>query len=219
MPEYEGEFIKIIKLLSDNDLLDHVIVIGSWSEFLYQRTGMIPPNTTALRTLDVDILVRNLRKPEPPVNFESIAREAGYVVDNDVLLGTTKIKSASRLEIEFLITQKGAGAFATYRSALGVTAQALRGLDLLLYNTVTVDYFDMKITVPTPEAYVLHKILINASRNSNAKREKDRGSIIALYPHLNKIKFCELIAQSTKKQLRAIKEFMDNNQELDINIP
>jgi hypothetical protein len=68
MSEYEGEFLKIIKLLSDNDLLDHVVVVGSWSEFLYQRTGLIPPNTTALRTLDVDILVRNLRKPNPPVN-------------------------------------------------------------------------------------------------------------------------------------------------------
>jgi hypothetical protein len=153
-----------------------------------------------------------------PVNFERIAQEAGYVVDNDVLLGTTKIKSASRLEIEFLITQKGAGAFATYKSALGVTAQALRGLDLLLNNTVKINYFDMEIIVPTPEAYVLHKILINVKRNSNAKREKDRSSILALYPHLDKVKFRELIDRSTKKQLRAIKEFTENNREFDMDI-
>jgi hypothetical protein len=205
--EQEREFLRVLKLLHDNDVLNHVVLIGSWAEYIYQRTDMIPSGTTAIRTLDVDFLVKNLRLPKPALNLEMLARSAGYAVDNHPLLGTTKIRAASRLEIEFLIDQKGAGRYPVYRTAIGVTAQALRGLDLLLGNTTDIDYLGMKVTVPIPEAYVLHKIIINSDRNSEAKREKDRNSIIALFPHIDRSVYDALLEDATKKQRKHIDGF------------
>jgi hypothetical protein len=214
MAEQEKEFLKVLKLLSDNDVLGHVIVIGSWAEYLYQNTGLIPSGTTALRTLDIDFLVKNMKLPQPPVNFERAAREAGYAVENDFVLGTTKIMTASRLEIEFLIDQKGAGAEHVYRTAIGVTAQALRGLNLLLKHTAEIEYLGIKVTVPLPEVYVLHKIIINADRNKDYKREKDRGNILALFPHLDMATYNSILGEATKKQRDKVHSFYEANPEL-----
>ncbi|MDR1292680.1 MAG: nucleotidyltransferase domain-containing protein [Clostridiales Family XIII bacterium] len=207
--EQQAEFLKAIKLFHDNDCLEHVVLIGSWTEFLYQQTGLIPQGTTALRTLDIDFLIRNLRKPNPPVNMEALAREQGYAVDRDALLGTTKIRTASRLEIEFLIAQRGAGIEPVYRTSLGVTAQGLRGLGLLSSHTVTVTWFDIKITVPIPEAYVLHKIIINDERGKGEKREKDKDSILSIFPYLDESKYLVLLDECTIKQKNKVALFMN----------
>jgi hypothetical protein len=213
MPEQEKEFLKVLKLLSDNDALGHVIVIGSWAEYLYQNTGLIPSGTTALRTLDIDFLVKNMRLPHPPINFERVAREAGYAVENHFMFGTTRIITASRLEIEFLIDQKGAGAEPVYETAIGVTAQALRGLNLLLRHTAEVEYLGIKVTVPIPEVYVIHKIIINAGRNKDYKREKDKNNIFALLPHIDMTIYNSILEETTKKQRREIDAFYKANPE------
>jgi hypothetical protein len=207
----EREFLRMLKLLSDNDCLQHVALIGSWAEYLYQNTGLIPMGTTVLRTLDIDFLVKNMRRPTPPINLETLAREQGYAVDNHPMLGTTKISTASRLEIEFLIDQRGAGRELVYRTALGVTAQAIRGLNLLLGNMITVSYLGMDITIPIPEAYVIQKIIINSDRKKEEKKEKDRQSILALFPHLDREKYDALYETATKKQRRRIDEFWEIN--------
>ncbi len=56
-------------------------------------------------------------------------------------------------------------------------------------------------------ADVLQKIIINADRNKEAKKEKDRDSILALFPHLDKAKFSMLLERTTKKQRKAIENF------------
>lgn len=35
----QREFSRFIKLLSDNDCLEHVILIGSWAEFVIRKPG------------------------------------------------------------------------------------------------------------------------------------------------------------------------------------
>ena len=212
MTEQEREFLKVLELLSDNNCLKHVVLIGSWAEYLYQDTGLLPKGTTALRTLDVDFLVKNLRVPQPPVRLEEFALKEGFAVDNHPLLGTTKIRTASRLEIEFLIDQKGAGKEFVYRTALGVTAQALRGLNLLLRETISINYKNLEVTVPIPEAYILHKIIINSERKKAEKREKDRDSIIAIFPFLNQEKYQHLLNLTTIKQRKKIEAFWAENR-------
>jgi len=212
LTEQEREFLKVLELLSDNNCLKHVVLIGSWAEYLYQDTGLLPKGTTALRTLDVDFLVKNLRVPQPPVRLEEFALKEGFAVDNHPLLGTTKIRTASRLEIEFLIDQKGAGKEFVYRTALGVTAQALRGLNLLLRETISINYKNLEVTVPIPEAYILHKIIINSERKKAEKREKDRDSIIAIFPFLNQEKYQHLLNLTTIKQRKKIEAFWAENR-------
>lgn len=83
MRSYQKEFTKFIKLLNDNDLLQYVLVVGSWAEFIYEESGVIEGFEPNIRTLDMDILIKNLRKPNPPVSIISLANEENYRIDTD----------------------------------------------------------------------------------------------------------------------------------------
>ena len=202
-----SDFWKFIKLLHDNDLLGHVIVIGSWAEYLYAQSGILPGFTANLRTLDIDFLIRNMRRPAGAASITVLAKEAGYTVDQDILDGVTKIYTPELMEIEFLISQQGSGEETILKTSLGVNAQALRHLSLLRDNTLTVELFDIAIPVPEPEAYVLHKMIINSQRGK--KTEKDRAAIDNLLPYLNNERFEELRTKLTSKEKAAVNSFME----------
>lgn len=201
-----SDFWKFIKLLHDNDLLKHVIVIGSWAEYLYAQSGILPGFHANLRTLDIDFLIRNMRKPAGAASITALAKEAGYTVDQDILDGVTKIYTPELMEIEFLISQQGSGEETILKTSLGVNAQALRHLSLLRDNTLTVDLFNLAMPVPEPEAYVLHKMIINGQRGK--KTEKDRAAIDNLLPYLNDVRFEELRLTLTAKEKAAVQAFM-----------
>ena len=215
MPQEQyKDFWLFIRLLADNALLEHVIVIGSWAEYLYAQAGILPDYDANLRTLDIDFLIKNLRRPTPKANISSLARDAGYTVDNDLLTGTTKIYTPGLMEIEFLISQQGAGDSPMLKTNLGINAQALRHLAVLRDNTIIAEFLDMKITVPVPEAYALHKITINAQRGR--KQEKDRLAILHILPYLNKERMASIYGSLTKKEKATVQEFFEENQ-LDSN--
>ena len=203
------DFWKFIKLLSDNGLLGHVIVIGSWAEYVYAQGSILKGFEANLRTLDIDFLVRNMKRPTSPVSLTALARQAGYTVDVDTMYGTTKIYTPDLMEIEFLILQQGSGEQSTLKTNLGVSAQALRHLAIVRDNTVTVNIFDMDIIVPEPEAYVLHKIIINDQRGRKA--EKDRNAIFNLLPHLDKERIETLYNTLTAKEKRLVIKFFEEN--------
>ena len=76
----QKEFLRFIKLLSDNDVLKDVVLIGSWAEFLYKEAGILSseyiPN---IKTMDIDFLLKNLRKPTPPKNLTRREQEIPHL--------------------------------------------------------------------------------------------------------------------------------------------
>ena len=205
----QKEFLKFIKLLNDNDCLKHVILVGSWAEYVYKETGLIEDYDPNIKTLDIDFLLKNLRRPSPPQNLSALAREAGYIVQNDILDGTTKFLDKAGLEIEFLINKVGAGLETTLKTNLGVTAQSLRHMDIILHNVKEVEFFGMNLTVPLPEAYAVHKIIINKQRKN--KQEKDRLAIINIWPKLSKAGLLGVIESLSKKEKQILEEFLETN--------
>ena len=205
----ENEFLKFIKLLDNNDCLSHVILVGSWAEFLYDKTKLLPEFVSNLRTLDVDFMVKNVHKPKEKIDIVKLARDDGFLVEKDRLFGTTKIINPEGLEIEFIIAKRGAGNEASVETNLGVTAQSLRHLDLLSRYTETVEFFNMNIEVPIPEAFIIHKIIINNERN--AKKEKDKISINSIYKHIDKTKLNEIFQTLTIKEQKIVTEYFKNN--------
>ncbi len=200
------DFWRFIGLLNENDLIEHIIVVGSWAEYIYAQSGILPGFTANLRTLDIDFLIKNMRCPVKPVSIASLAKEAGYTIDYDVMEGTTKIYTPDLMEIEFIIEQKGSGEKAVVETNLGIRAQALRHLSSLKSNTLVINIFDYSITVPAPEAYVIHKIIIN--KNRGVKAEKDKQSISGLMPYINREKFQGIFGQLTKKEQHIVDAFL-----------
>ena len=205
----QTEFLRFIKLLSDNDCLQHVVLIGSWTEYLYMEAKLLPGFEPNIRTLDVDFLIKNMRKPVPAKNLVSLAKADGYLIDKDVLSGTTKIFNGQGLEIEFLIQKVGAGIEHSINTNLGVTAQTLRHMNILLKNIIVLNYLGMEICVPTPEAYVLHKMVIHGQRGR--KQEKDRLAIRRLWNHVNLSQLKYLYDNLTKKETVEVNRFMEDN--------
>lgn len=207
MRDKQKEFLRFIKLLSDNNCLEHIILIGSWAEFLYMETGVLPEYEANIRTLDIDFLIKNLRKPHQSISISALAKEEGFLVDQDRLTGTTKIFDMDGLEIEFLIPKIGKGVESSLKTNLGVTAQALRHLELLKKNTIIVKYFEIEVEIPTPEAFVLHKMIINEERKE--KIEKDRNVINSMYFHLNHRTLEGLKERLSKKEKNKVNDYID----------
>lgn len=207
--DQQKAFIRVLDLVADADCLPHVILIGSWAEFAYREAGILPGFTPNIRTFDVDFLVRNLRRPVPPASLTSLAKERGFIVQSDSLLGTTKILDTSGLEVEFLINKKGAGLEPTLKTNVGVTAQALRHMDILSRHSIEAPCLRHTVRIPMPEAYVVHKMVINSQRSEKA--EKDVDAVLGLWPYLSKEKFAEIMEDLSKKERARTFEFMEQH--------
>ena len=209
----QKEFMDFITLLDENGLLSHVVLVGSWAEYLYQHGNVLDGFISAAKTLDIDFLIRNQHRPTPMVDVVSLASKNGYTVDFDYMEGTTKLYTPQNLEIEFLIPQYGVGDARVIPTNLCIKAQALRHMDILLTHTMTVSFHGMEILVPRPEAYVVHKIVINPSRKN--KQEKDRGAIRNLWPFLHKETLQTITNGLTKKEQTTFRQ-ITSEMELEI---
>lgn len=207
MNTQEKQLLKLLKIFDANGCSDHLILIGSWAEYLYHVADILPDYEAVIRTLDIDFLVKNLRRPVPSINIASLAKEEGFYVEEDCLTGVTRLLSLDGLEVEFLIEQKGRGSETALKTNLGITAQALRHLNLLRDNAIEIQYLGIKVSVPIPEAFVLHKMIINSERKY--KMAKDQAVINNMYRHLDLKKFNELLGGLTKKEHKAVDQYLE----------
>lgn len=144
-------FARVLDLVEEAGCMPHVVLIGSWAEFAYREAGLLKGFDPNIRTMDVDFLIRNLRRPSPAASLASLAREKGFLVESDTLNGTTKLFDTSGLEVEFLIGKMGAGVEPALKTNVGVTAQTLRHLDILSGNSIDIPCLGHLVRVPTPK--------------------------------------------------------------------
>lgn len=207
LADQQAAFARVLELVEEAGCMPHVILVGSWAEFAYREAGLLDGFNPNITTLDVDFLVRNLRRPSPAASLAVFARERGFLVESDVLNGTTKIFDTSGLEVEFLIGKRGAGIEPALKTNVGVTAQALRHMEILSGSSVEARCLGHIVNVPTPEAYAVHKMVINSQRGS--KSTKDAQTILGIWPYLDKGKLEAVLAKLTKKERARAKEFME----------
>src|SRR3546814_18099830 len=97
---------------------------------------------------------------------------------------TTQFENASRYKVEFLTPNRGSDDYVDHASPMpalgGASAQPLRFLDFLIHEpvrTVMLHRSGVPVTVPSPERYAVHKLIVASRRRSDAngaaKREKD----------------------------------------------
>lgn len=165
-------FDDLIKALYDANVLDSVLIIGSWAEYMYVQTGLLDYQIN-MRTQDIDVLICNKNKPRAPLN--RIMEEQGFELQIDPS-GLMKYDKFGEIEVEFLVREMGKGRIEPYKTELGVTAQGLRYMDILIENQTQVIYKNYSVCIPKPTAYVLHKLIINKDR-ADYKKEKDAEAI------------------------------------------
>lgn len=171
----ESDFIKpiqrILSKLTEAGLWESGIeIVGSWCFLIYQK--YLPLEKYPLKTQDIDILI-----PIPyrgkAFDFSSFFREMGF--SEHFNPDGSMFFAAPSLKVEFLAPQKGKGDKSSqYIADLSVSPQLLRFMDILLKETSTIKISrNIKVRLPAPSSFFLHKLLISTLAGRKNKREKD----------------------------------------------
>ncbi|WP_318557244.1 GSU2403 family nucleotidyltransferase fold protein [Geobacter anodireducens] len=152
----------------------HGLLIGSWPMVVYSEHFTL---AYGLATDDIDFAIDNAVKI-PETGGETIPElmeRLGYTPMNDYSGIETFIQGT--FEIEFITHRRGGKAPpSVVIPPWKVSAQPLPFIDLLFIRPATVVIEDFSIRIPSPEALLLHKLIIAQRRtglDKEAKKEKD----------------------------------------------
>lgn len=173
-------FLEVLRRFQAAGLLKELVLIGSWCQHFYRSyfTGM--RYTPTIRTRDMDFLVPIPFRIKNKVDVEELLRDKGFVGTFSGGAGYMKLMHPDMI-VEFLVPEKGKGSDKPYPlPQLSMNAQPLRFLDYLLQNTIRIEAEGLKINVPHPAAFALHKLIISARRTKEEKLLKDRKEALAV---------------------------------------
>jgi len=232
MTEKQREkFKELLMELEDKKILPHFVLIGSWAELMYEETGLIKEFKPALRTQDLDFLLKDKSKTKKfskPRDIGSLLISMGYKFNASFPEEFERYEIYHEdfddeliMFVEFLASETGKEGDNPHKyEQFGIKAQTLRQLSMFRDNTVEVEWEGVKVTVPTPSAYVLQKMFINDQRRTPAKRDKDIASIEYLLEFIkgNPVLMKEMKATFNgyfKKQKAQIRKFCER-QKIDL---
>jgi hypothetical protein len=167
--------LKVLGDLQDAGILKHLVLVGSWCQDFYRHQFGNPPQIPATKTMDADILIpRRMPRVNPPVDIVAIMKKNDFAFEISPRSGLYKF-SHQLLKVEFL-TDAGAKPeeVARYFEGLGVTAQELHFMSLPLMYNYPFTYKHLTFSIPEPEAFALHKLIVCQRRINKEKAEKDR---------------------------------------------
>lgn len=185
MKSQENVFWKTIDIFNKAKILPHILIIGSWAEYVYETSCYVGSGFKSnLKTMDIDFLIKNLRLPKNKIDLKSILEDEGYLISTS-RTGITKFFKDGVIEIEFLAKEMGKGQIEPYMfEPLNIKVEGLRNMSILSDNAVVINLKNYDLSVPKPQAYIFHKLIINEKRGR--KREKDIRSVKNLLNTIHK---------------------------------
>ncbi|MBL7130846.1 MAG: hypothetical protein ISS45_05550 [Candidatus Omnitrophica bacterium] len=202
---------EILKVFSDNNLFDEgVELIGSWCFQLYQKH--LGAKSFPLRTQDIDFLIPNPFRGKDHTDFIQQLEDLGFNYDfkrdGSIYLWNAELK------IEFITPEKGRGADTSIKiKKLGINAIPLRFVALLLDNSITIVEQDIKILVPNPANFCLHKLIIASRRPKIDKSLKDLQQAICTSVIVNKKEILKLFNSLPRKWKAAIMRMIKKSKD------
>ena len=169
----DGAFWKLISALNEAGVLEHVMIIGTWAEWLYSDyfadiAGGGDYRVDIGKTHDIDVYFRNyLMEIDGAARLKDDLRDAGFVPGSD-FKGTFFLQG---IEVEFLAGTVGVGEGIVEIPSVGIKAERLEELSML--EPAWVEKRGYRICVPTPASYVVQKLFINPERRPERKRAQD----------------------------------------------
>lgn len=168
---------EVLRRLDSAGVLKHMVLVGSWCGYFYRDYFHQPEYGSVLRTRDMDFLIATPPRFTKEVDMRELLKDLGFIVD---IVGEGLVRlSHPDLLIDFLVPEKGRGSNKPFPlKALGVNAQPIRFLNLLLEKKVKVRVAGIDVIMPHPINFALQKLTISNRRKNLEKREKDRRQAI-----------------------------------------
>jgi len=164
----------LLREMDKAGFFSHGLLIGSWPMLIYSEYFTLP---YGLATNDIDFAVDNAVKI-PSTGGETIPQILGRLGYTSVLdYSGIETFLQGTFEVEFITHRRGGAAPpAVVIPPWKVSAQPLPFIDLLFIRPITVDIEDFTVRIPSPEALMLHKLIIaqrRTGRDREFKKEKD----------------------------------------------
>jgi len=162
---------QILKVFSDYDLFNEgVELIGSWCFHLYQKH--LGARRFPLRTLDIDFLLPHPYRGKEHKGFidrlEGLGFRSEFNSDGSLFLWNAELK------IEFIVPERGRGIESSVENRqLGLRAMPLRFVGMLLEEPIIVEENGVKVRIPDPSHFCIHKLILASRRKESDKKLKD----------------------------------------------
>ena len=173
MEEKYSLLSNVLKTLQNAEVLNELILAGSWCQYYYRILFDMAPEIPLIRTTDIDFLVPNPQKISKSLDVAKLLNDIGFDNDFDYQTGLLKFVNPD-LEIQFITPALGRGKDKPYEiRQFNINAEGLRYLILLQDHKFQMTHEGITLWLPEPGAYILHKILVSQKRKNDAKRDKD----------------------------------------------
>ena len=177
--------IEVLRRMNQKGILDEIMLVGSWCIFLYddffEKKAILPP----LRTRDMDFLFPVPLKLKAKTDLFELLKDLGFILDYKGEQGYITFQHPD-LILEFLVPARGKDNNKPFPiKQLGINAQGLRFMDMLCRNPVQTFFDAIKVKIPHPADFALHKLLVAKRRKEKGKAEKDKIQAIALLKALH----------------------------------
>jgi hypothetical protein len=183
--DFKKGFLKSLWIL--RQYLPAIIVGGGWAPLIYYHYLIKDKSKEPIRTKDIDLFVKIKIPMLGDKTVDQLLIQSGlqskFRSNNipPVIYYEGDIEGEN-IVIEFLTDQKGASDDIVIEVQKGLHAVALRFVSILLENTIEVEIDDLivdgelqnlRIKIPSPEAYIFHKGLVFKRRKNLFKKAKD----------------------------------------------
>ena len=187
MEKEEKQFrvlLEILEKFQSAGILQEMMLVGSWCLYFYHLEFKEADAFPAVRTLDVDFLIPHHRGLRNEANVPELLKAMGFVSTFNRSSGLI-VYDHEDLRVEFLVPEWGKGCDKPQEvKKLHVKAVALRYLDLLMDYPRSISYHELRIKVPEPTVFALHKFIISARRLNKEKAKKDLEMAVGLLDFL-----------------------------------
>ena len=173
-------FIEILRRFQKEGLLVDVILIGSWTTVLYKEyfKGYERLKKCVLVTRDLDLLVDHPNKLKGNVDIPHLLEDLGFVVSFVGRKGYIHLIHPD-LIVEFLTPERGRGVDGPVPlKKWGMNATALRFLDFLVKDNMTITLEGIKVILPHPARFAIHKLVVAQRRKNKDKARKDNMAAV-----------------------------------------
>jgi len=179
-------FREVLKKLQSQRVLQDLMLIGSWCLYFYRVEFDDDDQIPQVRTLDLDFLVPVSKKISKDIDIPKMLRRMGFIPTFNRSTGLV-VYDHPELRVEFLIPELGRGHDRPQKiEKLHVKAQGLRYLNLLADYPRVISDRGLRVKVPEPAIYALHKLIITNRRKNPVKARKDLETAVSLLDFLYK---------------------------------
>ncbi len=175
---------RILNRFQQTGILQEMMLIGSWCLHFYRFMFENHEGLPATRTMDVDFLIPDIHQVRAEVDIPKLLKEEGFLSNYNRVSGMVKFDHPD-LRVEFLVPELGKGHDKPLEiKKLNIKAQGLRYLNFLTDYPRIITYQHLRIRVPEPAVFALHKLIISGRRLNKEKAKKDLEMAVGLLDFL-----------------------------------